>query len=92
MIEQTMELLVSGRVQGVGFRYFALQTAQRYQIHGYVQNRVNGSVKIIAQGKPPHIQAFIAAIQAGPTRGFVDSIERSPITAAIQYQDFHVRY
>lgn len=87
-----MELLVSGRVQGVGFRYFALQTAQIYQMHGYVQNRVNGSVKIIAQGKPAHIQAFIAAIKAGPSRGFIDSVQLSPITAAIQYQDFHVRY
>lgn len=92
MVEQTVELLVSGRVQGVGFRYFTLQTAHTYRVHGYVQNLVNGSVKIIAQGNPANLQAFISVIQAGPSRGFVNSVQPSPITAATRYQDFHVRY
>lgn len=59
---------VSGRVQGVGFRYFTLHTAVECRINGWVKNKDDGSVLIEAQGDEEDIVLFIDLIKKGPSR------------------------
>lgn len=53
---QTKQFFVFGRVQGVGFRFFTLQEAKQIGVTGYVKNREDGSVAVVAQGSEAQIQ------------------------------------
>jgi acylphosphatase len=53
----------TGRVQGVGFRYTALDVAQRFAVAGTVRNCPDGSVELFVQGEPDPVDAFLAALQ-----------------------------
>jgi len=66
---------VHGRVQGVGYRHFALQTARRLGIKGWVRNRINGTVEIVAQGKRATLEAFLEALRRGPAMAYVTAVE-----------------
>lgn len=75
--------IVSGRVQGVGFRYFALDAARREGLHGYVANQDDGTVEVVAEGESESLERFERALRRGPSRSrvegvMVDEIEPSP--------------
>lgn len=53
----------SGHVQGVGFRFSALQVAKGYEVNGYVQNLADGRVQLEAEGKESEVKAFLAAVE-----------------------------
>lgn len=59
-------IFVSGRVQGVGFRYATLLLARQYHLTGTVENLPDGQVKINVQGPASDVKAFVLAIKAGP--------------------------
>lgn len=61
----TMKLEVFGRVQGVGFRMFCCQLAEKYQITGTVRNRVDGAVEMYATATQQHLDAFMKGCYAG---------------------------
>ena len=66
---------VVGRVQGVGFRYFALHTAESFGgITGFVRNEYDGSVEIVAEGKKEILRLFLDKIKQGPTYGHVSDV------------------
>ncbi len=58
--------LISGRVQGVGFRYFAEAAAGREGLHGWVQNLPDGRVEASAEGEAEAIERFERALRHGP--------------------------
>lgn len=62
---KNVHLLVEGRVQAVGFRYFTWQTAKNLEICGWVRNRADGAVEIKAEGSATDVDAFIAAVKKG---------------------------
>ncbi len=64
-------LFISGRVQGVGFRYFTAQQARRYNICGYVRNLLNGDVEIYAEGESKNIDEFRSKIKAGSSHALI---------------------
>jgi acylphosphatase len=66
--------IVSGRVQGVGFRYFAQDAARREGLHGYVTNRDDGSVEAVAEGDAESIERFERALRRGPSRSRVEQV------------------
>lgn len=59
------KIVVYGRVQGVGFRYFVCGAAKKYKISGYVENAYDGSVLIEAEGEKIYLEAFIDWIRQG---------------------------
>lgn len=63
---------VKGRVQGVGFRYFTKQTADKLGIYGFVQNKADGSVYVEAEAMQDNLDAFIRWIEKGPSWARVD--------------------
>jgi acylphosphatase len=67
-----LHLLVSGRVQGVGFRYYALTTARRLNVAGWVRNLPDGQVEIEAEGTRPALEEFARAMRAGPSASAVE--------------------
>ena len=70
-------LRFSGRVQGVGFRYTALQLAREFEVAGYVQNLPDGRVCIEAEGDAREVSAFVAAIEerhADSLGGFLPAV------------------
>lgn len=73
--ETRCHITVRGRVQGVGYRNFALQTARRLGIKGWVRNRINGTVEIVAQGQRPVVEAYLKALRRGPAMAYVTAVE-----------------
>lgn len=76
-----VHLIVSGFVQGVGFRMFIVQTAKELKLSGWVKNRIDGSVEIDAQGPEQAINELLRHAKKGPSRSNVTSIrqeEREP--------------
>lgn len=63
-----------GRVQGVGYRVFALREAKALQLDGFVANEADGSVRVVAEGDGPALEALLARLEEGPPAGFVDRV------------------
>jgi acylphosphatase len=66
--------LVSGRVQGVGFRYFARRVATRLGISGWVRNLPDGAVEAVADGSPDALARFQEELRSGPTLAVVERV------------------
>ena len=67
--------MISGRVQGVGFRYFAQAAAGRENIHGWVRNLPDGRVEASAEGEADAVQRFEQALRHGPRGARVEQLE-----------------
>jgi acylphosphatase len=66
MPEQTLRLRITGRVQGVGYRLWATRTAAGLGLRGWVRNRSDGSVEVLATGVPEDVAALVEACRQGP--------------------------
>ena len=66
--------VVSGRVQGVGFRFFTEAAAMREGVHGWVRNLPNGSVEARLEGDAEAVERVEAAIRRGPSSSRVDDV------------------
>ena len=67
--------VVSGRVQGVGFRYFAAEAAARENLHGWVRNLADGRVEISAEGDVEAMDRFERSIRQGPRGSRVEGVD-----------------
>lgn len=72
---RSVHLLVSGRVQGVGFRFFAINRAHRYGLAGWVKNLPDGSVEILAEGEPETLSLFVEDVREGPSSARVAGVQ-----------------
>lgn len=73
--------VVSGRVQGVGFRYATRAQALALGVCGHAVNRVDGTVEVLAVGEPGALDALAAWLQRGPDHARVDRVERTELAA-----------
>jgi acylphosphatase len=69
-----INIRISGRVQGVGFRYSARSVARFYNIKGFARNEPDGSVYIEAEGEEENVRKFSEWCRTGPDGGRVDEI------------------
>ncbi len=83
--------IVSGRVQGVGFRHFVHRCAAAEGLHGWVRNLEDGRVEISAEGERESLARFEHHIGHGPPRARVEGIETLDIAAIGQETGFAVR-
>ncbi len=72
--------LVSGRVQGVGFRYFAQEAALVEGLSGWVRNLPGGGVEVLAEGDAQALDRFALKLARGPALATVESVETSEET------------
>ena len=85
--------IVRGRVQGVGYRWFAIRQAERLGVVGWVANRPDGAVEVVAQGTAPQIDSMHQALSTGPRSGHVESVEMYEMSPEIEaFKSFEVRY
>jgi acylphosphatase len=89
---KTFRILVSGRVQGVGFRYFAHDMATRFKVKGYVQNTLDYKVEIICQGQKNNLEMFILALKKGPALSFISEFLLEEIADFSLYDFFNIKY
>lgn len=83
---------VSGRVQGVGFRYSTVFTATELGLAGWVMNQRDGTVKAYAQGHPHVVDRFVDFLREGPPPSRVDSVEVIEAVVDPAMDRFEVRY
>lgn len=76
-MKKTASITVSGRVQGVGFRYYTKKKATECNVSGFVQNKSDGSVYIEASGETLDIETFIDWCKRGPSWARVSEIKIS---------------
>lgn len=74
--------LVTGLVQGVGFRYFVQREARRLHLRGWVRNRADGSVEALAAGSARALAAFAEALRQGPPAARVERVTATPAEEA----------
>ncbi|HMF93639.1 MAG TPA: acylphosphatase [Vicinamibacterales bacterium] len=67
--------LISGRVQGVGFRFFTQEAAEREGVHGWVRNLPDGRVEAQAEGDAEALERFERALRRGPRGARVDEVD-----------------
>ena len=83
--------LVSGRVQGVGFRYFTLDAARREGLHGYVTNHDDGSVEAAVEGEASAVERFERALRRGPSRARVEHVRVDDVEPSMLNEGFEIR-
>ena len=84
--------VVSGEVQGVGFRVFVWREARALQVGGMVRNLADGTVEVIGQGDSERIASLEAAIRLGPSHARVAKVEKSEISDEVtDYKSFYIK-
>ena len=84
------KFIVSGVVQGVGFRYFAQRAAARHQVTGYVRNLPDGRVEALAEGTEEMVEDFKTELIAGSTTSIVEQIEEIVLEPSRRYLTFRI--
>ena len=76
-MSHAVRYLVQGRVQGVGFRWFVSRTAQRLRLVGWVANRDDGAVEVVAAGDPGRLGEMEDALKRGPPAAQVARVDKA---------------
>jgi acylphosphatase len=87
-----LEARVYGQVQGVGYRFFARTTARRLNLQGYVRNRADRSVEVVAEGEKPSLDQFLAQLRQGPSAATVERVDVKWSTSRHTFLGFEVRF
>ena len=82
----------SGRVQGVGFRITADETARGVGVVGWIKNLRDGRVEMVAQGDEQALEQFLQAIRTGPMANFIKDVEIVWGPPTELFKDFEIRY
>ena len=87
-----VRFVVTGRVQGVGFRWFVRAEARPLNITGWVKNREDGAVEGLLEGRDDAIDALIACLEVGPPSAIVTNVDISEVSDEVeQYNRFDIR-
>ena len=89
---QARQGIVSGRVQGVAFRYYAQDQARSLGIDGWISNLPDGSVAFFAQGTRSHVSAFLDWLHEGPLMARVSGVESETVPIDEGIAGFEIRH
>ncbi len=84
--KQARQFHVSGRVQGVGFRFFVERMAAKLSVGGYVKNLFDGRVEVYAIGAPEQLEALKEALRRGPPMADVDRVDEEDAAVLRDYE------
>lgn len=87
-----VEIQISGKVQGVGFRYFVQKQAKMLTLGGWARNTLDGGVLATVQGSKYAINTFIDHMWIGPPMSDVKSVTKVEVQLVEEYSDFEVRH
>jgi acylphosphatase len=88
---QRLHAVVRGRVQGVNFRAATVRTAALLGLHGWVRNRLDGSVETVAEGTHLELERFVDFLHRGPSSAVVTDVAISWEPPTGEFADFRVR-
>jgi len=91
MANEQRILRFKGNVQGVGFRYTACRTADRYDVGGYVRNEPDGSVECVVEGQADEIREFVNDLTDRMSR-YIRETQQQTAPYAGRYAGFNVKY
>lgn len=90
----THKYFVSGKVQGVGYRNFAVRVARELQLTGWVRNLPDGRVEALASGPDVRLNRFVAELRIGPPRAEVTGVDVQEVAKGAsdaKIEGFHIR-
>jgi acylphosphatase len=87
-----LEAVVHGLVQGVGFRWYIRQVARRLALRGYVRNRPDRTVEVIAEGPERSLLDLLSSLQTGPSGAIVQRVDTAWLPESAKYNGFEVRF
>ncbi len=88
---KTIHIIVTGRVQGVGFRYFTVRCANNLGLRGWVRNLPDGGVEAVIQGQDDSIEQMIELLQEGPRASIVTDLKIEEIEQE-EFSGFTMRF
>jgi acylphosphatase len=88
----SVRAMVHGRVQGVFFRTFVEEHAQRLGLVGYVRNLPSGAVEVMAEGERERVNKLLERLKMGPSTSMVDGVDISWFEFTGDHSEFRVRY
>lgn len=89
----SLHLILSGRVQGVGFRYFVLEEARALRLTGYVKNLAGGEVEVLAEGPEESLTVFFREVKQGPSLSRVTGVREEWTDRAVRaYSEFRINH
>ena len=86
-----LHAIVEGRVQGVSFRYFVQSQAFNLGLTGWVRNRWNGTVEVVAEGARKEVEQLLSAIRRGPPAANVTQVKAEWESASGEFKSFKIR-
>ena len=89
-MNERLHARVRGIVQGVGFRYFTRESAARLRLTGWVRNKTDGSVELVAEGPRADLERLLELVTAGPQQGSVSGVESNWSEATGEFGSFTV--
>jgi acylphosphatase len=84
-------MLVDGRVQGVGFRFFAAREAEGLGLRGYARNLPDGKVEVVATGDVSSLETFVERLRVGPRGARVDGLRQRDLEPAPEFEAFTIQ-
>ena len=84
------KFIISGVVQGVGYRFFAQRAAARHQVTGYIKNLPDGRVEALVEANEKSVEAFKHDLTAGPNYSNVGHIEEIVLEPTNLYSSFRI--
>ena len=91
IVKKRQRIIITGRVQGVGFRYYTYRKANELNLSGWVKNNPNGSVAVFIEGEKGLINDFIVQLKIGPPSASVSDIGINYTKYTAQYKKFEIR-
>ena len=92
MAIETRHIKIHGKVQGVGYRFYATRVARRLGLKGWIQNLRDGSVEAMVEGEPEKIDEWVDEIREGPRYAEVTKIDQEKREVAAQFGEFDVKF
>jgi acylphosphatase len=86
-----LHAIIHGRVQGVGYRAFAIRSAQQIGLTGWVRNRYNGTVETVAEGDRTQLENYLKVLQRGPVSSNVTKIDEEWSAATMEFDQFKIK-
>ena len=90
-VSRAKRYVIRGRVQGVGYRYFVADAAERLNVKGFVRNLVNGDVEVHAEAADAALELFKRELERGPRMARVSEVIESDVPASGVYSSFLIR-
>ena len=87
-----IQCIVSGRVQGVAYRYYAEDAATKLELSGWIRNCSDGTVEVLAQGEPDALKEFVEYLHEGSLQAVVEAVAVDWQTVKKPLDEFSVKH